>query len=55
MPRWIIAQDAPGNPEYTHWSLIDQVHHGVMGHLLGQTFAQSIADALNETENSHDD
>jgi hypothetical protein len=50
--RWIIAQDAPGNPEHVLWSLIDTERQGVMGHLLGQSFAQSIADALEEMEKS---
>lgn len=48
--RWSIAQEAPGEPEYTSWALIDHDHRGVRGRLLGETFAQEIADALNGVE-----
>jgi len=48
--RWIIAQDEPGEVEHVPWSLIDTQVQGVFGHLLGKSFAQSIADGLNQAE-----
>ena len=48
--RWIIAQDTPGSPEHVTWSLVDTQMAGVRGHLLGEGFAQQIADGLNAAE-----
>jgi hypothetical protein len=48
--RWIIAQEAPGDPQHVRWALVDTQAQGVMGSLLGKDFAQQIADALNVLE-----